>query len=111
MLAKTKDFERRLGRIADLAKALSHPARLAILELLATREQCICGEVVEELPLAQATVSRHLKALKEAGLIKGEIDGPRSCYCLDHEAVQEMGAQFETFFSTFPASPESSECC
>ena len=67
--------------LARLAKALAHPARVAILRLLLTRGDCICGDIVDRLPLAQATVSQHLKVLKEAGWIQGEIDGPRVCYC------------------------------
>jgi DNA-binding transcriptional ArsR family regulator len=74
-------------RLAEQLKALAHPARLAILEVLAARGTCICGEIVEVLPLAQATVSQHLKVLKEAGLLRGRIDGPRSCYCLDQDAL------------------------
>jgi ArsR family transcriptional regulator len=74
-----KDFE----HLADACKALSHPARLAILQMLAQRGVCICGEIVDVLPLSQATVSQHLKVLKDAGLITGEVDGPRSCYCIN----------------------------
>lgn len=77
-------------RLAEFAKALSHPARIAILKVLAERQTCICGEVVDELPLAQSTVSQHLKALKEAGLIRGEVEGPRTCYCLDPEGLAEF---------------------
>ncbi|MCA9619482.1 MAG: winged helix-turn-helix transcriptional regulator [Myxococcales bacterium] len=69
--------------LARLAKALGHPARVAILRLLMRRASCVCGEIVDELPLAQSTVSQHLKQLKEAGLIRGEIDGPRVCYCVE----------------------------
>lgn len=69
--------------LATIAKALGHPARVAILRLLATRQTCICGDIVQELPLSQSTVSQHLKELKAAGLVQGEIDGPRVCYCLD----------------------------
>ncbi|MBO6575645.1 MAG: winged helix-turn-helix transcriptional regulator [Rhodothermales bacterium] len=76
--------------VARWAKALGHPARVAILETLARRGACICGEIVDELPLAQATVSQHLKALKEAGLVEGTIDGPRSCYCINKEAYARM---------------------
>src|SRR5512147_1839880 len=68
--------------LATLAKALGHPARVQIVRLLVRREACICGDIVDELPLAQSTVSQHLKVLKEAGLIRGEIDGPRVCYCV-----------------------------
>lgn len=69
--------------LGSLAKALGHPARVAILRLLLRREACICGEIVDELPLAQSTVSQHLKLLKEAGWIRGEVDGPRVCYCVE----------------------------
>lgn len=76
--------------LAARLKALAHPARLTILRTLAERQTCICGDLVEVLPLAQATVSQHLKALKEAGLVRGETDGPRSCYCLDTEALRHV---------------------
>ena len=69
--------------LARLARALAHPARVRIVRMLARRGECMCGEIVLGLPLAQATVSQHLKVLKEAGLIRGEVDGPRVCYCLD----------------------------
>jgi ArsR family transcriptional regulator len=69
--------------LAALAKALGHPMRIRILRLLLEREECVCGELVDELPIAQATVSQHLKVLREAGLVHGEIDGPRTCYCAD----------------------------
>jgi ArsR family transcriptional regulator len=79
-------------RLARLAKALGHPARVAIVRLLLRREACICGEIVDELPLAQSTVSQHLKQLKEAGLIRGEVDGPRVCYCVDEGAIARLKA-------------------
>lgn len=72
---------------ATYAKALGHPARVAIMRLLLTKENCVCGEIVDELPLAQSTVSQHLKQLKAAGLIRGEIDGPRVCYCVEPQAM------------------------
>lgn len=72
---------------ARLAKALAHPARVRILRFLVGRESCVCGEIVAQLPLAQSTVSQHLKILREAGLIKGEVDGPRTCYCIDPSRV------------------------
>ena len=75
---------------AHLAKALGHPARVAILRLLLTRGDCICGDLVDRLPLAQATVSQHLKVLKEAGWIQGEIDGPRVCYCAKPETGRKL---------------------
>ena len=72
--------------LAKYAKALAHPARTAILNLLIEKQVCICGDIVDELPLSQSTVSQHLKELKEAGLIKGEIEGASVCYCIDEEA-------------------------
>jgi ArsR family transcriptional regulator, arsenate/arsenite/antimonite-responsive transcriptional repressor len=85
------------GKAADdelalLAKALGHPARVQILRLLVRRNACICGDIVEELPLAQSTVSQHLKVLKEAGLIRGDIDGPRVCYCVEPRALRRLKA-------------------
>ncbi|MEM1127801.1 MAG: metalloregulator ArsR/SmtB family transcription factor [Bacteroidota bacterium] len=77
-------------RLAAYAKALSHPARIAILKALAERGECVCGELVGELPLAQATVSQHLRALKEAGLVTLTTDGPRSCYALDPDGFAEL---------------------
>lgn len=76
--------------LAECCKALSHPARIAILRNLANRGECICGDLVLDLPLAQSTVSQHLKALKSAKLIKGEIDGPRSKYCVDKKNFEKL---------------------
>ncbi len=76
--------------LAHLAKALGHPARVRILRILSRRTQCVCGDIVEELPLAQSTVSQHLKVLKEAGLIRGEVDGPRVCYCIEPKALRRL---------------------
>jgi ArsR family transcriptional regulator len=76
--------------LALLAKAVGHPARVQILRLLVRREACICGDIVDELPLAQSTVSQHLKVLKEAGLIRGEVDGPRVCYCIEPRALRRL---------------------
>ena len=84
------DFQESMIRLARYSKALSHPARIAILEKLAERETCICGEIVDGLPLAQSTVSQHLKELKSAGLVRGKIDGLKSCYCLDPKGVKEL---------------------
>jgi DNA-binding transcriptional ArsR family regulator len=78
--------------LAVLAKALGHPARVQILRLLVRREACICGDIVDELPLAQSTVSQHLKVLKDAGLIRGEIDGPRVCYCVEPRTLRRLKA-------------------
>jgi DNA-binding transcriptional ArsR family regulator len=84
-------------RLADRLKALGHPARLEILRVLAARGTCVCGEVVEVMPLAQATVSQHLKVLKEAGLIRGRIDGKNSCYCLDAKGMTELREALDEF--------------
>lgn len=78
--------------LALLAKAVGHPARVQILRLLVRRESCICGDIVDELPLAQSTVSQHLKVLKDAGLIRGEIDGPRVCYCIEPRTLRRLKA-------------------
>nr|WP_304510924.1 metalloregulator ArsR/SmtB family transcription factor [Anaeromyxobacter sp. PSR-1] len=73
-----------------LAKAVGHPARVQILRLLVRRTSCICSDIVEQLPLAQSTVSQHLKVLKEAGLIRGDVDGPRVCYCVEPRALRRL---------------------
>jgi ArsR family transcriptional regulator len=82
-------------RLAQQLRALGHPARLAIVDVLAARGSCVCGEIVQVMPLAQATVSQHLKVLKEAGLLRGTVEGPRSCYCLDHRALAELRAALD----------------
>ena len=87
-----------LEPLANACKALSHPARLAILQTLAQRGTCICGEIVAVMPLSQATVSQHLKVLRDAGLITGEVDGPRSCYCINTATLQTLGAQLGQMF-------------
>ncbi len=78
--------------LALLAKALGHPARVQIVRLLVRRDACVCGDIVDELPLAQSTVSQHLKVLKDAGLIRGEIDGPRVCYCVEPRTMRRLKA-------------------
>lgn len=78
--------------LAGLAKAIGHPARVQILRILTRRDNCVCGELVDELPLAQSTVSQHLKVLKDAGLIRGEVDGPRVCYCIEPRALRRLKA-------------------
>jgi ArsR family transcriptional regulator len=80
------------AELAEFAKALGHPARVQILRLLVRKNACICGQIVDELPLAQSTVSQHLKVLKESGLIRGEVSGPRTCYCIEPRAVRRLKA-------------------
>ena len=98
---KTDHFTEEQLRLAQLTKALGHPARIAILEVLLSRNSCICGDIVEELPLSQSTVSQHLKELKEAGIIKVDITGAKTCYCIDEkvwkEVQQIMGVLFEKY--------------
>ncbi len=97
------------NRLAKYAKALSHPARVAILKLLIQKQACICGDIVEELPLSQSTVSQHLKELKEAGLIKGDIDGVKVCYCIDETEWEIAKNLLNEIFSSFQLS--TTKCC
>ena len=96
---KTGHFHDDTAWMADVAKALSHPARVKILQILAEKNTCICAELVDLLPLSQSTVSQHLKELKGVGLIKGDIEGPKTCYCLDVEAAQKAKNAFTELFS------------
>jgi ArsR family transcriptional regulator len=91
--------------LALLAKALGHPARVKILRLLLERKECVCGEICDELPLAQSTVSQHLKVLREAGLIHGETDGPRVCYCADIARLESLRALIDRVLATSPVEP------
>ena len=107
-LSKTEHFTARQNRIATLAKVLGHPARIAILENLLSRKACVCGDLVDELPLAQATVSQHLKELKTVGLIKGETEGASVCYCINRPVWEESKEILLQFFSLIPAD---NSCC
>ncbi|MEM1120452.1 MAG: metalloregulator ArsR/SmtB family transcription factor [Bacteroidota bacterium] len=88
-------------RIADLAKALGHPARIAILMYLFKINSCVCGDIVDEIPLAQSTISQHLKALKKVGIIHGEVEGTSTCYCINPKVWQEMKGILGQFFGSF----------
>ena len=88
-ISKKSEFTETDNELANFAKSLSHPARILILKTLAKRNTCICGEIVDVLPLSQSTVSQHLKELLEAGIIKGEIEGVRSCYCIDWKKLNK----------------------
>lgn len=105
--AKKEGFSPADCQLAELAKALGHPARIAILKELAKRQTCICGEIVEVLPLAQSTVSQHLKELLQAGLIMGSVDGVKSCYCINWKAFEH----FETMLKPFFNAAVSQKCC
>jgi len=107
---KKEAFSQREQDLADFAKALAHPARIAIMKVLAQRNACICGEIVDVLPLAQSTVSQHLKELKNAGLIDGTVDGPRSCYCINWKAFEKFNAEFGFLFNHLKQKNEKS-CC
>ena len=89
--------------VAMLAKALGHPVRVRILRLLLEREECVCGEICDEIPLAQSTVSQHLKVLREAGLVHGEIDGPRVCYCADALRLRHLKVLLDGLTAAVPA--------
>jgi len=105
---RTEEFTVKQNRIARYMKALGHPARIAILEVLIKKQACMCGDIVEELPLSQSTVSQHLKELKEAGLIKGDIDGAKVCYCIDEKEWANARNYLGTFFDTYI---NKSKCC
>lgn len=107
---KKDEFSRKEQDLAAFAKAISHPARIAILKVLARQNECICGEIVDVLPLAQSTVSQHLKELKNAGLIKGTIEGPRSCYCINWTAFEKFSNEFNTLFQHIRLKKEEG-CC
>lgn len=108
-IAKSEEFSVKDNRVARFAKALSHPARVAILRLLIQKQACVCGDIVDELPLSQSTVSQHLKELKEAGLIKGDIEGTRVCYCIDEKEWKLAESLLKDFFGAFSTAP--SKCC
>ncbi len=104
-LSKADQFNTKQNRLAIIAKALGHPARVAILEYLAKTNACVCGDIVEVLPLSQSTVSQHLRELKEAGLIKGEIEGTSVCYCIDENGWTEAREMLSGFLTTIQ------KCC
>jgi DNA-binding transcriptional ArsR family regulator len=106
-LTKTEEFTKTQNDLAQLTKALGHPARIAILQFLAEKKACVCGDIVDELPLSQSTVSQHLKELKKAGLIKGNIEGPSICYCIDAKAWMKAQHVLTAFFNEY----RDSTCC
>lgn len=106
-LSKTEEFTKAQNDLAALAKALGHPARVAILQYLIRTRACVCGAIVDELPLSQSTVSQHLKELKNVGLIKGDIDGPSVCYCIDEKAWTRAKKMIGDLFESYQAQ----NCC
>ena len=107
-LSKTEQFNRKQNQLAKYAKALGHPARIAIIEQILKARQCICNDLVEKLPLSQSTVSQHLKELKQAGIVKGEIDGAKMCYCINPKVWEKAK---ETMNELFNAYKKADECC
>ncbi|MFN5182618.1 MAG: ArsR/SmtB family transcription factor [Bacteroidota bacterium] len=107
-VTKSTSFTKKQNKISSLFKAIGHPARIAILEHLLKVNKCICGDLVNELPLAQATISQHLKELKNAGIIKGNIEGNSICYCLDEKVIKHL----EKYFSLISKKiKKPSNCC
>ena len=109
-LTKTENFTQRQNQLAAFAKALGHPARVAIVEYLLQHDTCICGDLVDELPLSQSTVSQHLKELKQVGIIKGEIEGVRVCYCID-PIVWTLAKEMLTGLLSGQAGKPNNSCC
>ncbi len=107
-LTKSEEFTVKDNKIAKYAKALAHPARVAILHLLIKKQACVCGDIVDELPLSQSTVSQHLKELKETGLIKGDIEGAKICYCIDEKEWENAKTYLNTLFNSFISK---NKCC
>ena len=107
-LTKTEIFTDEQNRLATLLKAMAHPARIAILQELIKANACICNDLVDELGLAQATISQHLKELKNAGLIKGTIEGVSVCYCIEPKAWQKLEKELNGLFQSFKNPPT---CC
>ena len=103
-LSKTEIFTDEQNRIAALAKALGHPARIAILQYLFKINACVCGDIVDEIGLAQPTISQHLKELKKVHLIKGEIEGNRVCYCINPETWKKVKETFNDLFDLIEPS-------
>ena len=105
-ITKESEFNKRQARLAELAKALAHPARIAILEILSQEDTCMCGDIAEMLPLAQSTVSQHLKVLKEAGFIQGTITGQSICYDLNPDTFKEYDALYHIFTEKISGGPK-----
>jgi ArsR family transcriptional regulator, lead/cadmium/zinc/bismuth-responsive transcriptional repressor len=96
------------NRKAELYKALGHPARIAIIEFLINQNSCVCGDIVDELPLSQSTISQHLAALKAVGIIKGEISGVKTCYCIDENVWSELDSMTRMFMNSYDVK---NKCC
>jgi predicted transcriptional regulator len=107
-ITKSENFTTKQNKLAQMFKALAHPARIAIVQQLIKADACICNDLVEELGLAQATVSQHLKELKNAGIIKGTVEGVSICYCIDSKVWNQYKSELETFFVAYRCKDD---CC
>jgi DNA-binding transcriptional ArsR family regulator len=107
--SKTSEYTKKEIELAKYAKAISHPARIAILNFLIKKKSCICGDIVDELPISQSTVSQHLKELKASGLIKGNIEGVSVCYCIDEKVWKKASTLLGGFFEKIIIN--KSACC
>jgi len=107
-ITKTINFTSKQNRKAALFKAIGHPARIAIIEFLTQQSSCVCGDIVDELPLSQSTISQHLKALKEVGIVKGDISGVKTCYCIDDKVWNELKDIINEFISSYS---KNDKCC
>jgi len=105
---KTTQFTADQNRKAELFKALGHPARIAIIEFIIQQDSCVCGDIVDELPLSQSTISQHLKELKNVGIIKGDISGVKTCYCIDDEVWVELDDVSKLLMNSYT---QKSKCC
>ncbi len=108
---RREDFLKEDVVLSDFAKSMGHPARIAILKELAERNECICGEIVELLPLAQSTVSQHLQELKKAGLVKGTVNGVKSCYCINWENFEKLSNQLKDYLDLLTQFKNKNGCC
>ncbi|RYE59161.1 MAG: ArsR family transcriptional regulator [Sphingobacteriales bacterium] len=107
-LTKTEIFSDKQNKLAQMMKALGHPARIAIIQYLIKSQGCICGDLVDELGLAQATISQHLKELKNVGIIKGTVEGTSVCYCIDNKVWSQYRSAFDSFFVSYV---NKDDCC
>ena len=105
---KSNNFTSNQNRKAELFKALGHPARIAIIEFLMSQKSCVCGDIVEDLPLSQSTISQHLKELKAAGIIKGDVEGAKTCYCIDEKIWKELQNECELLLNSYTIK---NKCC
>lgn len=108
-ITKTEIFTDRQNRLATLLKAIAHPARIAILQHLIKANACICGDLVDELGLAQSTISQHLKELKNAGIIQGTVEGTSVCYCIDPKVWTRFKGELDVLFGSYKGG--TSDCC